>query len=444
MIIGISLFLIVQAHNVYPDLLLLRIFFSIGAAASSCMVTAILPSVSSSPQEETHMPRTDDQDSTPVKNSGTSQNSESSGWRQDTAAKKQHPLASSSRLAGIVGFVTGLGALLALLVFLRLPGLIQRVGVAPSQALKESYYVVGAYSIILSLICFSFLSHLPGDGGKGWRSLFKTQPPADRPRRQSLLLLHSVRLGFNNRSLGLAYLGGFVARASSVGISTFIPLHVNTHFISSGLCNASNGKPEDVKEHCRQAYTLAAQLTGISQTAALVFALVFGFCAEKYRQSNVSLVIAALVGLVGYFALGYLNNPMPNWQGGTPFVYIIMIMLGFSQIGIIVCSLSLLWRCVLETNMKHTTDRRDDDSASLLPKVEETRRYEDMKGEIAGVYSLAGGIGILVLSKVGGLLFDRISTAAPFHILASFNALLLISALADAVISNIFASQHEN
>ena len=45
LIIALSLVLFVQAKNVYPQLLLGRLFFSIGGAAASTMVTAILPAI---------------------------------------------------------------------------------------------------------------------------------------------------------------------------------------------------------------------------------------------------------------------------------------------------------------------------------------------------------------------------------------------------------------
>lgn len=54
----------------------------------------------------------------------------------------------------------------------------------------------------------------------------------------------------------------------------------------------------------------------------------------------------------------------------------------------------------------------------------------DFKGSIAGVYSLAGGVGILLLTKLGGYLFDNLSPVAPFYMLSSFNALLLIVGIA--------------
>ena len=42
-VIGLALFVFVQSKNVYPQLLLARLFFSLGGSATSTMVTAILP-----------------------------------------------------------------------------------------------------------------------------------------------------------------------------------------------------------------------------------------------------------------------------------------------------------------------------------------------------------------------------------------------------------------
>ena len=52
-----------------------------------------------------------------------------------------------------------------------------------------------------------------------------------------------------------------------------------------------------------------------------------------------------------------------------------------------------------------------------------------LKGSIAGIYSLAGGAGILLLTKLGGALFDSWTPGAPFFIMAIFNAMLLVAVL---------------
>lgn len=122
---------------------------------------------------------------------------------------------SPTRLAGIVGIFTGCGALLALGFFLRLPELVQRKGIAPGQALADSYYTVGASSLILALLCFIGLRNLHGEDEKGWRNLVYGGPD-DPPSKTSSLdsLAEAVALGFKSPLLGLGYLGGFVARAS--------------------------------------------------------------------------------------------------------------------------------------------------------------------------------------------------------------------------------------
>jgi len=52
-----------------------------------------------------------------------------------------------------------------------------------------------------------------------------------------------------------------------------------------------------------------------------------------------------------------------------------------------------------------------------------------LKGSIAGVYSWCGGAAILLLTKLGGYLFDVSSRGAPFYMMAAFNAVLFVVSL---------------
>ncbi|KAG8526893.1 uncharacterized protein KY384_008322 [Bacidia gigantensis] len=397
------------------------------------MVTAILPSIAASAskkrlveannQNGSESPRALDPNTGP----GTSLNE-----NQDTSG-------SPSRLAGIVGLSTGIGALLALLIFIPLPAFIQRRGQNPTNALAYSYYLVGAFAFVMSAVCFLGLRNLPDEQGKGYIALYKVKSPAERNPQPYYLLYDALKLGFQDRALGLAYIGGFVARASSVAITLFIPLHVNHCFISSELCNADGKNQKEIPKKCSDAFVLASQLTGISQTAALVFALIFGFCAGRLRSPNIPLGVAALSGCLGYFL--FVNNTCSAMmsRGLGPYLIGIMLLLGFSQIGAIVCSLGLLGRCVLE--IEHLDQGRvmdasevSEDTAPLIPKAN-LRSRRQIKGSVAGIYSLGGGLGILILTKVGGLLFDRVSIAAPFIIIASFNAISFGASLLDALLS---------
>jgi nitrate/nitrite transporter NarK len=392
----------------------------------------------------------------------------------DTPPKK-NSAASTSQLAGLVGMFTGCGALVALLVFLPLPTQFQKAGESPSGAVAAAFYVVGAVAILVAIGCFFGLRQLPGEEAKSWKRLTRSDEPktsgAHRTRDLVLsypfLFLESVRLGFESPNIGLAYVGGFVARASSVAISLFIPLFANHYFLQSGQCAADPTDPSDIKHACPQAYKLAAMLTGISQLIALMCAPVFGYLSGRYPKFNIPLLVAAVAGVAGYSAFGSLASPDPKSEDGTGSIFFIVALLGISQIGAIVCSLALLGRGI--NNDESTLSKATHASASastvgtshpsagatppssapatplredepLLPQVlnnvsrpetpSEPQSHNHMKGSIAGTYSLLGGFGILLLTKAGGALFDSTGPGAPFYMMAAFNALLLVVGVA--------------
>lgn len=448
-IVGIALFTFVQARNVYPQLLLARMFFSIGGAATSTMVTAVLPSMISPGRKA---------DSkiciTKPPNNGQAVSASISSELTITQQRHQHSNASTSassenleqntspmRLSGFVGLFTGCGALVALLLFFPLPAFFRSHGADSGPALAYSFYLVGAVAMMVSIFCLVGLRGIEDEKMTKWETRQKHGELQKSLLSSLRLLLDAIVLGFANSSLALAYLGGFVARASSVGISLFIPLYVNAYFISSGLCGKSADTPEGVKEQCRSAYILAAELTGVSQLVALLFAPIFGYLAERFPKFNSPLLVAALAGILGYTGLATLESPEPR-GGGSPLVFAIMCVLGISQIGAIVCSLGLLGRCVLEGQGAHPPRRLSvpsppnasaehaTETSGLLEgpaAFEQSRAYP--KGSIAGVYSLAGGAGILLLTKLGGYLFDKISPSAPFVMLSAFNGILLLFGL---------------
>ena len=207
-----------HAKDVFPQLLLARLFFSVGGAATSTMVTAILPSMIA-PHEKSNEAKTLNYTLDAGQNFAPSISSELTvtpqRLRQLPSFSKPSNESSPSRLAGVVGFFTGCGALLALVLFLRLPELFERGGIPSKQALADSYYIVGVSSLILALSCFLGLRNLHGEDEKGWRNLVYGVRDDPLSKTSSLKsLTNAVVLGFNNPLLGLGYLGGFVARAS--------------------------------------------------------------------------------------------------------------------------------------------------------------------------------------------------------------------------------------
>jgi hypothetical protein len=379
--------------------------------------------------------------------------------RKDTAA-------STSQLAGLVGMFTGCGALVALLVFLPLPTRFQQAGENPATAVADAFYVVGAIALLVAFGCFFGLKSLPGEEGKGWKRLAgRDEQKASETRSiRDLFLVYprlfwqSVCLGFTSPNIGLGYVGGFVARASSVAISLFIPLFTNHYFLQTGRCRVDPSNPSDIKSACPDAYNLAAMLTGISQLIALMSAPVFGYLSGRFPKYNIPLLVASVAGIAGYSWFGSLKSPDYRSEDGTGAIFFIVALLGISQIGAIVCSLALLGRGInndetTQPDSTHATESVNstshpsagatppssapitpvDENAPLLLSVRtrhasepKLQSHNHIKGSIAGTYSLLGGFGILLLTKAGGALFDSTGPAAPFYMMAGFNALLLI------------------
>ncbi|KAH7052228.1 hypothetical protein B0J12DRAFT_572528 [Macrophomina phaseolina] len=478
-IVALSLFLFVQASNVYPQLLLGRLLFALGASATTTMVTAVLPAMThvdrlpppaagqASPGRGANGHNITPSISSELTITPARLNSTSSHHAARTTP--ENSAASTSNLAGLVGMFTGLGALLALAVFLPLPARFQKRGVGPSEAVEYSFYIVGAVAFAVAIACMFGLRNLPGEEHKSWRNLFAVKEKDESSNGPMLpyprLLLDSVLLGLGDANIGLGYLGGFVARASSVAISLFIPLFANAYFIEHGDCKPGDGRTsDDVKRNCRRAYLIASALTGTSQLVALICAPIFGYLAGRYKKHNQPLILATLAGIAGYIAFGLLKSPDPSSEDGSAGVFFIVTLLGISQIGSIVCSLGLLGRGIqgdeaevdaaeqedgqqqgvhtsthisaapASASRAHLThlDPEATPSSPLLPShfrrlppssLASSRAH--LKGSIAGVYSLAGGAGILILTKLGGLMFDKLDPGAPFFVMAGFNALLL-------------------
>lgn len=401
---------------------------------------------------------------------------------RSTSKRRTETSSSPPRLAGLVGVFTGCGALVALAIFLPLPAQFSHLkGKTQGQAVADSFYVVGAVAFLVAGCCFIGLRGLQGEEGKGWRLLLgKSQSHEyeavssdelqERPRMTHSpflpywrLLFDSTVLGFKDAQIGLGYLGGFVARASSVGISLFIPLYINAYFIRNGFCQGSPNDPSpELKKECRAAYILSAELTGVSQLIALLCAPLFGYLSDRYRRFNIPLLVAGALGVLGYTAFANLASPEPknvNGRGGSPVVFLVVALIGISQIGAIVCSLGLLGRGVLgdEGGYNLSSQLRGrlptpaaSDAGESTPLVGpsltggQLTSRSHLKGSIAGVYSLSGGAAILLLTKLGGVLFDTLSSGAPFYMMAIFNAVLLVVGLSSVLYREIKMQKSRN
>ncbi|KAI5837648.1 hypothetical protein DFP73DRAFT_567876 [Morchella snyderi] len=499
-VIAASLVVFVNVPNVYPGLLLARMFFSVGAAAVATMVSAILPEMTASPllpppslPPSAALPRGRGRIATPPPSELPTPVPDIEA--SSAPAARQHP---TGKLAGLVGLFTGFGALLALGAFLPLPTHFEGGPGGREGAVRRAFYSVALVALAVGVWC---LLGLPapvrtvqeeeqvslGFRAKQWlwTKVWGGDPavleppvsPGSCSSRKSggrgsarsgsggggssggggglVSLKAAVRAGLYDSRIALSYLGGFVARSTSVGISLFIPLFVNHYFIVSGKCPSD--AQDDPKHGCRKAYLLAAALTGISQLCALLCAPLFGYWSDHPpfgTHRNAPLVLSGVLGVAGFggFAMARVAEMSPG-------VVACVVLMGVAQIGGIVGSLGVMGRGIVEEEeieeMAEEEYVYDEDAREigeeepLLRRRDSSgsggaggagggiavtgRRRRDVKGGIAGVYSLCGGAGILALTKLGGWGFDVVSVGWPFWMLAAFEGMLIVGAVAEGV-----------
>ena len=208
LLIGTSLITFVHPKNVYPDLILLRLFFATGGSACVAMVTAILPQI--------------------------------------TPASTTHGKPVNGKIAGLAGFCTGLGALIAVIVFLPLPRVFMAWGWGLKGAAQMAFYVVGAVAIVVAGVMACGLKR---DETKSIKSLFVRKGEGEVRGKEYFKLMGEGFLAAKDPRIALAYVGGLVARADSIVVSLFIPTVVSHYFVERGLCAVDPHAPsEEIKE----------------------------------------------------------------------------------------------------------------------------------------------------------------------------------------------------
>lgn len=315
--------------------------------------------------------------------------------------------------SALIGISTGIGAIFAVSCLLPLPvNISSKFDISMKASLKVSYLIVSGYALLAGLILAIFLynrsqqlNHIRENSG--FSAYFAT-------------LFNGFKLAKSNKRIQLAFVGSFVARSTTVTTSVFIPLLAYNYYSKMGRCT---------DEDCHDAYVFSAILTGVAQTIALVSSPLWGLLIDSRVGKTTTILISSILGIGGNLGLCLAAYYKEVYDPRNALCFIIVGFIGLSQIGVIITSMSL----VSEAGDTKEVEEPSELTGPILDISEEepiqelepiTAAVGPTIGSVSGLYSLSGGVGILLITKVGGSLSDHYITA-PFFILGLFNLVLL-------------------
>ena len=272
---------------------------------------------------------------------------------------------SRGRATGMMGFFNGLGALITVMVVLRLPKMFQDAGQTPIDAGFATYWIIGGLTFVTAILMWFGLR--PREVGEQER-----QKPLLQQAREGLLAAR-------DRGIALAYGASFVARGNLAIVGTFFTLWLaNYGTVELGISRAD-------------AMARAGIVIAIAQSSALLSAPLFGILTDKINRVT-ALNLTLLLAFLGYGGTWFVEDPF-----GAGMI-VCAVLIGMSEVGCIVTSSVLI--------------------AQQSP--------ERIRGAVIGVFNLSGAVGIMVASKVGGILFDGWREAAPFILFGLLALVVLI------------------
>lgn len=275
---------------------------------------------------------------------------------------------SRGKLVGIIAMLSIIGILLIVVALAPLPARFIAGGATPVEAGRYAYWITAVISVLATAVAWLGLAR------------HNQARPSELPFAQRLQLgLTAVR---DNPRIALACGAAFVARTDLVVVVVFLSLWITQVGQDRGLATGT-------------ALVQAAAVFGAVQGAALLFAPVMGLITDRINRV-LALVGATALAMLGYVWIGLLETPL------GPAAYPAAVVLGMGQLAAILAATALLGQ---------------------------EARGQSI-GVVSGMFTLAGAIGILLATKIGGWVFDAWMPGGPFVITGILNGLVMLAALA--------------
>lgn len=269
------------------------------------------------------------------------------------------------KMTALCGFLNGLGVVVVAIFLGKLPAYFVGTGQTEIAAGRSAMAAVAGVALVSGIILWLLLK--PG------------VPPATNSKQSiGQLLREGVNAARGNRRIALSYCAAFVARGDIAIVGLFTIAWGNQAAIASGLTAS-------------EAVSKGSVPFIIAQSAALMWPAVIAVPLDRMDRM-MALGLTMLLGFVGYCALFFVGDPLGD--AAIPF----FMLLGIGQISAFLGAQTIIGK----------------------------EAPEAVRGSVIGLFNFCGAFGILILTGIGGWLFDHVGPWAPFFLVGLLNGVIAL------------------
>lgn len=269
------------------------------------------------------------------------------------------------KMTALCGFLNGLGIVIATTLLGKLPALFVNRGIDEVAAGRYAMAVAAGVALLSALVL--------------WLGLKKGVPPSTDVKKTALALLREgVAAGGTNRRIAICYAAAFVARGDVAIV---------------GLFAIAWGKQAAMADGFSAADALSKGVVPfvIAQSAALLWPAVIAVPLDQMPRMK-ALGLCMLLGGIGYCAMILVNDPL------LPMAIPCFMLLGIGQISAFLGAQTIIGK----------------------------EAPEAVRGSVIGLFNFSGAVGILVLTGVGGWMFDHVGPWSPFFLVGVLNGAIAL------------------
>ena len=265
---------------------------------------------------------------------------------------------------GVQGFIATLGAFIPPLLS-ALPNHLVSRGYSELAAQQGTFLVAALLGVSAAIIAFLGLAP-------------KITQATAAARESIRRILIDGAIAARDKGIALSYGAAFISRGDLAVTGAFLGLWL----VQFGMQNHGMTPSEALA-----ALVMPAILSVVA--GALIGSLLMGYLADRITRAAAIPVASGLAAAV-YMSIFFVEDPT------TPGVKVLLFVMGIAEISAFVSSQALVGQ---QAEPRH-------------------------RGAIMGFFGVAGAVGILIATKGGGMLFDRVGPTAPFVVFGALNLLV--------------------